>query len=199
LIRPRAPQGQGFVCHDICQCHEKSSVILARVAQEGSVAEELEQGMAERTAPYRLLVVEDDLNCSDLIVRTAMKSGLISFVAMDLLAIDRAIRDWRPHVITLDLCLPDIDGMEVISLIRATDFAGDVIIVSGQAEWIRNLTASIAIESGLRVPAHMSKPFDLCKLRDVLTRSASNAGHTQPPCRLHDVYGRTQDTSASIS
>jgi len=81
---------------------------------------------------------------------------------------DETIRNWRPHVITLDLCLPEIDGMEVISLIKKTDFAGPLIIISGQPEWIRDLTGRMASESGLKVPAQMSKPIHLPQLRELL-------------------------------
>ena len=131
--------------------------------------------MAERdhTPPYRLLAVEDDLYCSDLITRIARRSGYSGVAAADPLSIYQAIRNWRPHVITLDLCLPEIDGMEVISLIKATGFAGELIIISGEPEWIRDLTASIASENGLSVPAHMAKPVDLRQLRELLTGIAA--------------------------
>ncbi len=133
-------------------------------------ADGLEQGMAEanHTAPHRLLAVEDDLDCSDLIVRTARKCGYAALPALDARSMDETIRNWRPHVITLDLCLPEIDGMEVISLIKKTDFAGPLIIISGQPEWIRDLTGRMASESGLKVPAQMSKPIHLPQLRELL-------------------------------
>jgi hypothetical protein len=51
-------------------------------------------------------------------------------------------------------------------------FQGDVIIVSGEPEWIRDLTSSIAIESGLSVPAHMAKPVNLHLLHELLAQSA---------------------------
>jgi DNA-binding response OmpR family regulator len=126
-------------------------------------------GEANHTVPHRLLAVEDDSDCSDLIVRTALKCGYAALPALDARSMDETIRYWRPHVITLDLCLPEIDGMEVISLIKETGFAGPLVIISGQAEWIRDLTSRIASESGLKVPAHMSKPVDLRQLRELLT------------------------------
>jgi hypothetical protein len=53
-------------------------------------------------------------------------------------------------------------------LVKESAFAGQLIIISGQAEWIRDLTSRIASECGLKVPAHMSKPVDLRKLRELL-------------------------------
>ena len=89
--------------------------------------------------------------------------------AADAPSMTEAIRNWRPHVITLDLCLPHIDGLELISAIKDAAFAGQLIIVSGQPEWIRDFTSKAASECGLRVPAHMSKPVDFRRLRELLT------------------------------
>lgn len=89
--------------------------------------------------------------------------------AADATEMGAAIRNWRPNVITLDLCLPNIDGLEVICAIKDAGFTGPLIIISGQAEWIRDFTSKAAVECGLNVPAHMSKPVDLRRLRELLT------------------------------
>ena len=117
----------------------------------------------------RLLAVEDDDNCSDLIVRTAARCGYVTRAAPDAERLRETIREWQPDVITLDLCLPNIDGMEVITLIKESAFTGTLIIISGQEQWIREFTSKVAIESGLNVPAHMSKPVDFPRLRELLT------------------------------
>ena len=161
--------------------------------------------MADRNhiAPYRILAVESDLDCSDLIVRTARMAGYAGLAVADLQWIDASIRNWRPHVITLDLCVPQIDGMEVILGVKATGFAGDLIIISPEAEWIRDLTARIANESGLSVPAHMGKPVDAHRLQELLTRRAREAGHRSRSrnCAVSagvraETLGLTLDTSS---
>jgi DNA-binding NtrC family response regulator len=116
----------------------------------------------------RLLAIEDDSDCSDLILRTALKCGYEARSAADARALHETMREWQPHVITLDLCMPEIDGMEVISMIKEIGFAGDLIIINGQPEWIRDLTSRVASESGLKVPARMSKPMDLRRLGELL-------------------------------
>jgi DNA-binding NtrC family response regulator len=118
---------------------------------------------------HRLLAVEDDADCSDLIMRTAVKCGYTANSAANVTEMVAAIENWQPHVITLDLCLPHVDAIEVISAIKGTGFAGPVIIVSGQPEWIRDFTSKAAAECGLSVPAHMSKPVDFRRLRELLT------------------------------
>nr|AHN97592.1 hypothetical protein [uncultured bacterium 12AC_lac13] len=118
---------------------------------------------------HRLLAVEDDADCSDLIVRTAARCGYATRATPGAEGLRETILEWQPDVITLDLCLPNIDGMEVITLIKESAFAGTLIIISGQEEWIREFTSKVAIEAGLNVPAHMSKPVDFPRLRELLT------------------------------
>lgn len=123
---------------------------------------------------HRLLAVEDDADCADLIVRTATKCGYAATSAADVTQVVDAIRSWQPHVITLDLCLPDVYTIEVISAIKDTGFAGPVIIVSGQPERIRDFTSKAAATHGLSVTAHMSKPVDFRRLRELLTSILSS-------------------------
>ena len=122
---------------------------------------------AHPKAAHRLLAVEDDADSAELIVRVAAKCGYTGRIAADASEMVDAIRNWRPHLITLDLCLPHVDGIEVVSAIKRAGFDGPVIIVSGQPEWIRDFTAKAAAECGLSVPAHLSKPVDLGRLREL--------------------------------
>jgi DNA-binding NtrC family response regulator len=147
-----------------------AGVVTIAYAEMPSIAARTEQDMPE---PHRILAVDNDVDCSDRVIGAAHKLGYAGLAATDPFSIDDAIRNWRPHVITLDLCLPEIDGMQIISLIKAMRFTGDVIIISGEPEWIRDLTRGIAVESGLNVPAHMAKPVDYRRLHELLARSAS--------------------------
>jgi len=123
----------------------------------------------ESLGPYRLLAVDDDDNCSELIVRTALKCGYEAFPVADARALRETISHWRPHVVTLDLCLPDVDGFEALTSLKTVEFSGQLIVISGQPEWLREQAAKLALNSGLRVPAHMSKPVELAQLRELLT------------------------------
>lgn len=118
---------------------------------------------------YRLLAVDDNADCSGLIVRTAVKCGYEAVPVADARSLRETIAHWRPHVITLDLCLPDVDGFEVLLSLKTLQFTGQLIVVSAQPEWIRNQAANLACANGLKVPAHMSKPVHLDQLRELLT------------------------------
>jgi two-component system, chemotaxis family, chemotaxis protein CheY len=123
----------------------------------------------EPTRRYRLLAVEDDSDSAALIVRVALKCGYEAFPIADARSLRETISRWRPDVITLDLCLPDVDGLEVLSSLNSVEFGGRLIIISGQPDWFRNQATRLAFAQGLRVTAQMSKPIHLEQLRELLT------------------------------
>ena len=125
--------------------------------------------MVGQAIAYRLLIVEDDPDFADLIARSGRRCGYEAMAAGDATEMGTAIRNWRPDVITLDLCLPNVDGIEVVSAIKTAGFSGPLIIISGQPDWIRELTSRAAAECGLSVPAHMAKPVDFPRLRELLS------------------------------
>jgi CheY-like chemotaxis protein len=118
---------------------------------------------------YRLLVVDGDKDNAELIVRTALRCGYESFPVSNARTLREIIPHWQPHVICFDLGLPDVEGFELLSALKAVNYAGEIIIISGQPEWFRNRAAQYASLSGLRVTANLEKPIDVTQLRDLLS------------------------------
>src|SRR5215510_15122583 len=121
------------------------------------------------TGKYRLLAVDDDKDSTDLIVRNALRCGYECFSVHDAHALREIIPHWRPHVITLDLCLPDVERFETILILQSVRFTGDLIIISGQTDAYRKEAAEFATRGGLRVVADLPKPIQIAQLRNVLT------------------------------
>jgi CheY-like chemotaxis protein len=128
---------------------------------------------SSNTGKYRLLAVDDDKDSTDLIVRNALRCGYECFSVHDAHALREIIPHWRPHVITLDLCLPDVERFETISNLQSVRFAGDLIIISGQSDDYRKEAAEFALRGGLRVTADLPKPIAIAELRSVLTNIKS--------------------------
>jgi CheY-like chemotaxis protein len=127
---------------------------------------------------YRLLAVDDVQDAAELIVRTALRCGYESLPALDAKTLRDILPHWRPNIITLDLCLPDVDGFELISSLKSVEFKGELLIISGQPEWFRKQAVQFASISGLRVTAHLPKPIDVAELRDLLTTMKANLSLT---------------------
>ena len=109
----------------------------------------------QRTA----VVVEDDRDIGDAI------SELLDRAGFDVTVVHRGsdaitvVRDQRPDLVTLDLSLPDIDGVEVCRQIRTISDCY-VIVVSGR-------TAELDRLIGLEVGAddYLVKPFSMRELQ----------------------------------
>ena len=120
-----------------------------------------------------ILVVEDD----DAI-RTAVRRGLqergfaVAVAATGLAGLEHVLKD-RPEVVLLDLGLPDIDGLTLISMIRA---ASDVpiIVITAQDD---DPTMVRALDSG--ADDYVVKPFGTdqaaARIRAILRRGGRAA------------------------
>ncbi len=81
-----------------------------------------------------ILIIDDDRDASDLIVRTAGQVGLKSRCAYDGLEGMRMIREKIPSAIVLDLTLPGMDGFQILKALEADEAlaAVPVVVVSGR-------------------------------------------------------------------
>ena len=107
----------------------------------------------------RVLVVDDELNITELVSLGLRYEGFDVSTAHDGRTALRAIRQLKPELVILDVTMPDIDGLEVVRRIRADGIWMPVIF----------LTARDAIEdkiAGLTVGGddYIAKPFSLDEL-----------------------------------
>ena len=121
----------------------------------------------------RLLAIDDNSDSAELIARVAAKCGYDSRSMTDSSMLGRVLNEWNPQVLTLDLCMPEEDGISVLSLLTQNGFSGQLLIISGQDEWFRKTARRLASARGLTVAEDLCKPVDLKGLREVLMRLAS--------------------------
>ena len=105
------------------------------------------------------VVVEDDRDVGDAISGLLAKAGFEVTVASNGIDALAVIRDEKPDLVTLDLTLPDIDGVEVCRQVRLVSDCY-VIVVSGR-------TAELDRLIGLEVGAddYLVKPFSMRELQ----------------------------------
>ena len=109
----------------------------------------------QRTA----VVVEDDHDVGDLISGLLDKAGFDVTIARTGVEALTVIREQRPDLVTLDLTLPDIDGVEVCRQIRQISDCY-VIVVSARAGEVDRL---IGLEVG--ADDYLVKPFSMRELQ----------------------------------
>jgi DNA-binding NtrC family response regulator len=117
----------------------------------------------------RLLAVDDNSDSAELIARVARKCGYDVKMMADTRALRQTLDDWKPEVVTLDLCMPQEDGIALLSQLQESRFGGRLIIISGQDDWLRKAAGRLAALRGLNVADDMAKPVDLKALRQLLT------------------------------
>ena len=105
------------------------------------------------------VVVEDDTDVGDVISTVLAQSGLEVTVARTGSEALAAIRELSPDLVTLDMTLPDMDGVEVCRQIRLVSDCY-VIVVSGRSAEVDRLV-------GLEVGAddYLVKPFSMRELQ----------------------------------
>jgi two-component system OmpR family response regulator len=119
----------------------------------------------------RLLVVEDDPNILELLSASLRFAGFDVTTATNGGAAVNAAKDRRPDLVVLDVMLPDLDGFEVIRMLREGGTRTPVVFLTARDatdDKIRGLT--------LGGDDYVTKPFSLeeltARIRAVLRRTA---------------------------
>jgi DNA-binding response OmpR family regulator len=107
----------------------------------------------------RALVVEDDDDIRALLSELLRQSGFVVREAADGATALAALREDDPDLVTLDLNLPDLDGIEVCRRIRASSEAY-VIMLTARPDEIDRL---VGLETG--ADDYLTKPFSPRELK----------------------------------
>jgi CheY-like chemotaxis protein len=136
------------------------------------------------TSAPRVLVVDDEAP-----VRRQLKVGLVqhgyqveeSEEGLDALAKIRSARTRTPFdFVVLDICLPDIDGLRLLSAIKGTYPQLPVVVISGYGT-----DATADCVEGRSGSAYLDKPFEVSTLVAEFTRIAHPEG--VEPARIPEI------------
>ena len=124
-----------------------------------------------------LLMIEDDARLAHMVVEYLGQSGYTVAHAGDAQAGLAALQDKPPHLVILDLMLPDMDGLEVCRRIRALPgalAATPVLMLTAKGDPMDRI---IGLEMG--ADDYLPKPFEprelLARIRAVLRRHVEGA------------------------
>jgi two-component system OmpR family response regulator len=125
-------------------------------------------------APVRVLVVDDEPGIVDVISMGLRHQGFIVATAESGSEALQRVRSWRPHVMVLDVMLPDMKGFDVARRLAAEHVDVPILFLSARdntADKIRGLT--------MGGDDYVTKPFSLeeliARLRNILRRSGALA------------------------
>ena len=133
-----------------------------------------------------LLVVDDDVDVCTYLEELLVRDGFAVKTVHDPAEAVEVLRQGEFHICIVDLMMPRISGIDLLSQIRRIDDDIAVIILTGHPS-LDTATASIQHE----VSAYIHKPFTPADFRDVIARIAKKKGLVlRREDELHAAIGR---------
>jgi CheY-like chemotaxis protein len=114
--------------------------------------------------------VDDDAVIRQLVVVNLELEGFEVYTAVDGADCLEQVRDVAPHVITLDVMMPHIDGWDVAARLRADPATADIKVVMVTA---RAQEADLRRGTRVGVDYYLTKPFDPDELIGVVRQLTS--------------------------
>ena len=87
--------------------------------------------MVEHEHEQRLLLVDDEIGYLDVLAKRLTHRGFKVTTASSGAEAIRALRKWEFHLAVVDLKMEDMDGIEVLKVLKKMDPALQVIILTG--------------------------------------------------------------------
>jgi len=134
----------------------------------------------------RVLIVDDEPRLAEVLSRLLALEGWMTRASLSGLDAVRTAADFKPHVVVLDIGLPDISGLEVLRRLRELDPAVCVLF----------LTARDAVEdrvAGIRAGGddYVTKPFSMdevaARLRGLVRRAGLTQKNTEDAITVGDL------------
>jgi two-component system phosphate regulon response regulator PhoB len=152
------------------------------------------------TSSIRIFVVDDEQDLTDLLHYQLGKEGFkVKFSNDPYKALGNA-RDFGPDLIILDVMMPDLDGFQLLRMIRADNLLQKTPVIM--------LTAKTDLEhriKGLEQGAddYLGKPFDsqelILRIRSILKRASNQNETTHHRIMMGNLLLDEEDHSISIS
>lgn len=125
------------------------------------IPEELEQGKK------KVLIVDDEQRMAHAIQRVLRRAGYDTAIANDGFQMGVMLSTFKPELVTLDLKMPNLDGLEALKYMRSNEQFEKVkvLVVSGCTPEEREAAVSIGAQASL------AKPFENSELLGLVQSS----------------------------
>jgi CheY-like chemotaxis protein len=125
-------------------------------------------------ATLRILHIEDNLANLELVEQVLTRSGVVELLAAmsGSLGLELA-REHRPHLILLDLHLPDMSGTELLDRLQADPRTAEIPVVVVTAD---ATPSQIQRLRDIGVAAYLTKPIDIRELLRVVETMSTPSG-----------------------
>lgn len=122
-------------------------------------------------ASPRLLVIDHQPSFTGFLRLVAQRLGYHVSVLPDSREIATSLDACRPNLLVLEVVMPELDYIEVISILRRKGFDGRLILVSGHEPAYLELARKAAEANSIKVAATLMKPIRQATMETVLRES----------------------------
>jgi CheY-like chemotaxis protein len=88
-------------------------------------------------AKPRLLAVDDSEYSAELTSRFAQRCGFETRFVTNAQEVTEIVKDWHPDLVATDICMPEMDAIELFDALSKCGFEGELILISGHDEKLR--------------------------------------------------------------
>jgi len=141
-------------------------VELGGLGRNGAVAV---SEAVESASRKKLLVVEDEVEIGRLIARVAEEAGYSVTVLTDSTEFKEVFKEFKPSVVTIDILMPEVDGIELIQWIGQRESEVPIVIISGADPLYTDIAKLLASARGAHQVLYLPKPLDLRALTRMLS------------------------------
>ena len=142
-------------------------------------------------ATKSLLSIDDDPQILAIIRNVALELGYQAEMTSNAGKFMTAYSRVHPSVITMDICMPDTDGIEMLRWLGSVETGAKIIILSGADPSYAEMAQRLGQAGGCRDITILRKPFRIADLRRALT----TVDPTLPTTPTSQSYGAAFGTS----
>ena len=146
-----------------------------------------------KTENAKILIIDDEQHMCDSCHQVFLKDGYQVDIANDGIAGLKKIREFKPHLVFVDLKMPGMSGMEVLEEIKKIDPTIVSIVITGYAT-IESAVEAIKREAYDFLP----KPFNLDELRLVTGRALKRRKLILETNRIREEKDRMKENFISM-
>ncbi len=116
----------------------------------------------------RLLIVDDEPAIGAFIGRVAANIGYEIMAVSTPDQFLQHVRNWRPTHIMMDLQMPLVDGLALLSHLAAEQCGASITLISGVDRTVVEAARRVGIERGLKMTGVLTKPIRVADLTEAL-------------------------------
>jgi len=117
----------------------------------------------------RLLILDDDSAVGLTIQRIAESLGIDARFVSRSEDFFQQLGEWIPDFISIDLAMPDMDGVEILQVLADRECKSKIIITSGMGNRVLDAAQRSATQHGLDFAGILTKPLTSKDLHDLVT------------------------------